>query len=300
MCKDMDKSCIHCFYIHMPNRMHFTISQKVSDVFDLYTQLHDIRISLFSPDGELVYPDAVGRPNCRHCALLREQLALDSRCRALDRKMMQASLDHGDMVAYTCHAGMREATAPIFIGGELAGYVMLGQFRSEAAPAVSPYAARWQEEQGSTALQHEYERTAVFPEDKIETLLSMFRHLLEFIIESHLIRHRDYDLLNPVIERIHRHPETELSLQEAGRLMGRSPSTVTRLFRRVTGSSFKQYQTTFKMKQAATLLIQTPSRPVAEIARQLGYDDPLYFSRAFRRHYGCAPTQYRVLNPEAG
>jgi AraC-like DNA-binding protein len=300
MCKDMDIMRINCFYIHMPDHMHFTISQKVAEVFDLYTQLHDIRISLFSPEGELVYPDSVGRPNCRHCTMLRETLGLDSRCRALDRKMMQASLNKGGMVSYTCHAGMREAAAPIFIGHELAGYVMLGQFRSEAAPAVSPYALRWQEEQATPALQEAYEETAVFPEEKVETLLSMFRHLLEFIMESHLIRHKDYDLLAPVMERIHRHPEQELTLQAAARLAGRSSSTVTRLFHKVAGCSFKQYQTAFRMEQAASMLLEWPHRPVAEIARQLGYEDPLYFSRVFHRHAGSSPSRYRFRNRTDG
>ena len=30
----------------------------------------------------------------------------------------------------------------------------------------------------------------------------------------------------------------------------------------------------------------------AQIARQLGYDDPAYFSRAFKRVMGASPSQY--------
>jgi AraC-like DNA-binding protein len=273
--------------------MHHTISQKVSDIFDLYTELHDIRISLFSPDGTLIYPDAVGRPNCRHCTLLRDVLQLDSRCRALDHRMMQVALGRRDMVSYTCHAGMREATSPIFVEGELAGYVMLGQFRSEAAPAATPYAAMWQEAQGNQALQAAYEQTAVFPEEKIKTMLSMFRHLLEFIVGDRLIHHKDYDMIQPVISQIHDCSGAETTLETAARLVGRSPSTVTRLFKKVTGKSFKQYQTAYRMQQAASQLENLPNRPVADIAQMVGYADPLYFSRAFHKQYGCSPSEYR-------
>ncbi|MBN2164042.1 MAG: PocR ligand-binding domain-containing protein [Pontiellaceae bacterium] len=289
----MDKKGVMCFYVHMSSSMHYTISSKVSEIFDLYTQLHDIRISLFSPTGDLIYPDRVGRPNCRHCIMLRQTLGMDSSCRELDRKMMQTSLQRGGMVTYTCHAGMREAAAPVFVGRELAGYVMLGQFRSEAAPERSPYADQWAEQQGNGELQLEYEQTAMFPEDKIETLLSMFRHLMEFIMESHLIQHKDYDLLEPVIEQIHAHPESDISLADAARLAGRSSSAVTRIFKRVTGRSFKQYQTDRRMEQAALMLRNSPSRPVADIGVALGYEDPLYFSRVFRKRYGCAPSAYR-------
>lgn len=273
--------------------MHHIISQKVAEIFDLYTELHDIRISLFSPDGQLIYPDSVGRPNCRHCILLRDTLHMDSRCRQLDHRMMQTSLKRRDMVSYTCHAGMREAAAPVFVDGELAGYVMLGQFRSEAAPDISPYARQWEAEQGDNALQKAYEQTAVFPEQKIETLLSMFRHLLEFIIESQLIRHKDYDLIAPIMEQIHQNPGAVLTLESAAHVVGRSPSTVSRIFRKVTGYSFKRYQTVHRMERAAGLLQKMPNRPVLEIAQAVGYEDALYFSRAFRRFHGCSPTQYR-------
>lgn len=270
-----------------------TISQKVSEIFDLYTQLHDIRISLFNPDGKLIYPDTVGRPNCTYCSLLRDTLGLDSKCRDLDREMMKTALARRGLIAYTCHAGMREATTPVIVDDGLVGYVMLGQFRSEAAPEKSPYSKLWKKEQGDAVLQTAYEQTTIFPEEKIATLLDMFRHLLELIIGGRLIHHKDYDLVGPVIERIRKHPDRELSLADAARLAGCSSSTVSRLFRKVTGCSFKQYQVHHRLEQAAAQFQSTPSRTVAEIAHAVGYEDPLYFSRAFRKHFGCSPSEYR-------
>jgi AraC family transcriptional activator of pobA len=32
---------------------------------------------------------------------------------------------------------------------------------------------------------------------------------------------------------------------------------------------------------------------VAEVGYTLGFEDPAYFSRAFRRHYGQSPSEYR-------
>ena len=278
----------------MLESLHHTISQKVAEIFDLYTELHGIRITLFGPEGRLIYPDAVGRPNCQHCTMLRDTLGLDSKCRELDHKMMRTAFERQDMITYTCHAGMREATVPIIVEGELAGYVMLGQFRSEAAPSISLYSDRWKVEQGNNDLQRAYEKTAIFPEQKIETLLSMFRHLLEFIIGGQLIHHKDYDLIQPVIERIQKCPEQELSLEVASKLVGRSPSTVSRLFKKVTGRSFKQYQVNHRLELAAKHLKARPNCPVTEISQSVGYDDALYFSRVFRKKFNCSPSEYRL------
>jgi AraC-like DNA-binding protein len=39
---------------------------------------------------------------------------------------------------------------------------------------------------------------------------------------------------------------------------------------------------------------------VAEISRRVGYDDPLYFSKTFRRHVGSSPRQYRAQHAAPG
>ncbi len=218
---------------------------------------------------------------------------MDSLCRELDRKMMQVAFERKEMISYTCHAGMREATVPLMLNHELVGYVMLGQFRSEAAPEISPYSNHWKKEQGNMDLQIEFEQTPIFPEKKIITLLSMFRHMMELIIEGQLIRYKDYDLINPVIEYIHTHLEEKLDLDAASHMIGRSPSTVSRLFKKATGRSFKQYQVWFRLEQASKLLTSMPSCPVTEIAQAVGFDDPLYFSRVFHKHLGSSPSNYR-------
>ena len=277
----------------MLNTLTHTISQKVAEVFDIYTELHGARVSLFGSDKQILYPDEKGRPNCAYCRMLRETLGLDSRCRELDRQMMEAALQKNEMISYTCHAGMREAVAPLVVNNELAGFVMIGQFRSQAAPTVSPYAAHWEKEHGNRALQEAFSASTVFPEEKVEMLLAMLRQLLELIIGSQLIHHKDYDLIAPVIERIRQHPESSLSLKEAVQISGRSASTVSRLFKKITGQSFKQYQTGFRLERAAELLESMPNRPVAEIAQATGFEDQFYFSRQFRKHTGSSPSDYR-------
>ncbi len=207
--------------------------------------------------------------------------------------MMQVAFEQNDMISYTCHAGMREATAPLIVEEELVGFVMLGQFRSQAAPAVSPYAEEWRLKQNNDELQREFENTQTFPEEKIEALLSMFRHMLVLIMSGQLIHHKDYDLVQPIIEYIRANPHVTLSLEEAARMTGRSPSTVTRLFKKITGRSFKQYQVWFRLEKASTLLVTAPNRPITEIAQSIGFDDPLYFSRVFNKHVGTSPSEYR-------
>ena len=70
------------------------------------------------------------------------------------------------------------------------------------------------------------------------------------------------------------------------------PAQLSRALAHVTGRTTKQLITDRVMLEAARLLRFT-DLTVGEIAYRAGFDDQLYFSRAFKRQYGDAPMTYR-------
>ncbi|MCK5156707.1 MAG: AraC family transcriptional regulator [Spirochaetales bacterium] len=42
-------------------------------------------------------------------------------------------------------------------------------------------------------------------------------------------------------------------------------------------------------------MVENPEETIKKTAYQLGFSDPLYFSRAFRKYFGCSPTAYREI-----
>ena len=67
---------------------------------------------------------------------------------------------------------------------------------------------------------------------------------------------------------------------------------MSELFSKDTGMSIKSYLTEKRMQWAA-LMLQEPERSVKNIAASCGFDDSLYFSRAFSKYFGVSPQQYR-------
>jgi transcriptional regulator GlxA family with amidase domain len=63
-------------------------------------------------------------------------------------------------------------------------------------------------------------------------------------------------------------------------------------FRELTGDSPKNYLMRLRI-QRATQLLDTTGESITDIARSVGYEDPLYFSRAFRRLHAVSPSGYR-------
>ncbi|HEX2221490.1 MAG TPA: AraC family transcriptional regulator, partial [Candidatus Limnocylindria bacterium] len=69
-------------------------------------------------------------------------------------------------------------------------------------------------------------------------------------------------------------------------------SALSKALVQATGRTTKEHITERRLLEAARLLRFT-ELSVGEIAYRAGYTDQLYFSRAFRRRYGTAPTDYR-------
>lgn len=77
--------------------------------------------------------------------------------------------------------------------------------------------------------------------------------------------------------------------------VARSIATSRRQLQRVFGernTSFRAELQRVRMTKASELLHENET-PVSAVARSVGYRQPAQFSKAFRRHHGCAPSEMR-------
>ena len=61
----------------------------------------------------------------------------------------------------------------------------------------------------------------------------------------------------------------------------------------ITGKTPKEYIRDIRMARAAELLKQGGAISISEVAYQVGFSDPLYFSRCFKQHFGMTPSKYQ-------
>ena len=73
---------------------------------------------------------------------------------------------------------------------------------------------------------------------------------------------------------------------------GITSSHFIRSFKSIYGITPNEYRQNYRISQA-TNLIKMTNLTVREIAEQCGFDDPFYFSRAFKKHVGVSPSKYR-------
>ena len=101
------------------------------------------------------------------------------------------------------------------------------------------------------------------------------------------------DRVLAVIEHIGRHLTDPLTIADLASVANLSASRLGHLFAEQVGSSPQQFVQARRIGMAKQLLDLT-NRPIADIAAEVGYPDPLYFSTRFRRQVGLSPSSYRL------
>jgi two-component system, response regulator YesN len=86
--------------------------------------------------------------------------------------------------------------------------------------------------------------------------------------------------------------EPELSLNEVASQVNLSASHFSAVFSQETCQTFKECLTEIRIKKAKQLLCSTSLRS-SDIAYQVGYNDPHYFSSVFKKNTGLSPIEFR-------
>ena len=92
--------------------------------------------------------------------------------------------------------------------------------------------------------------------------------------------------------------DSSLNLQELAESVNLSTYHFARTFKKLTGQSPMHFFTQLRLQQACHLL-DTTRQPIKQIASAVGYTDPQYFSRIFRRTIGMTPHAYRKWSAPA-
>jgi AraC family transcriptional regulator len=82
-----------------------------------------------------------------------------------------------------------------------------------------------------------------------------------------------------------------IRLSHVGRAVGASPTYLTDLFRRVEGIPLHRYVARLRLARA---LVELPdAEDLSTLALDVGFSSHSHFSAAFRRAFGCTPSQFR-------
>ena len=267
------------------------LDDNLQKIFDHFSSILDIRILFYSPTGEIIKV-GLNRPNSNYCSLIQKELKGRQRCLELDDEKRNEAAAAKKTICYTCHAGLKESITPIYSDNILLGFIGFGQFRTEEQIPAG-IKETWKTREDSEQLEAEYMSLPLFPPEKLDHILGLFSIIINHIVTHRLVTMKGDLLIFKIISWLKENIHLPLSLTETAEKFDRSESTISHLFNRKTGMSFKKNLILMKLEKAEEYLERYPDIKISEVAVKTGYEDPLYFSRLFRKYRGISPREYQ-------
>ncbi|SES72657.1 two-component system, response regulator YesN [Salinibacillus kushneri] len=104
--------------------------------------------------------------------------------------------------------------------------------------------------------------------------------------------HQSYRYIERAKEYIEEHYQNPISLEEVAQHVELSSNYFSNMFKEETGQTFVDYMTDIRLERAKQLLKEN-AFSLKEISFKVGYKDPNYFSRVFKKHEHLSPKQFQ-------
>jgi two-component system, response regulator YesN len=104
---------------------------------------------------------------------------------------------------------------------------------------------------------------------------------------------REEDLVKAIKIYLQENYRLPYSLEKLAASFGCKAAYLLRLYNKVTGSTPTQELIKLRIEKSKRLLVGHPNLEIKQVASAIGYEDPLYFSRLFKRETGLSPTVFR-------
>lgn len=121
-----------------------------------------------------------------------------------------------------------------------------------------------------------------------ETLIKKIKHINGEIISDNIQKN-----LSKIINYIDSHyRDNDLSLELLAEKVDISVSYISAILKKEKNTTFVKYLTTLRMEKAKELL-KNPNMKIVDIAENIGFSEPYYFSHSFKKYQGVSPKEYR-------
>jgi len=106
------------------------------------------------------------------------------------------------------------------------------------------------------------------------------------------LAHTRYSVVEKIQHFVQKQLGNQITLQDIAGELHMHPVYISQVYKAGTGENLSDYIVRLKMEKAASLLKNTSDKNY-EIALKLGYQNPNYFIKVFKKYYGMTPQQFR-------
>lgn len=273
--------------------MSVTEMQKLSELLKSVHDLTGMKVAVYNLAQEelIAYPDQAS-DICR--SVCRRETTLQACKKSMDA-CYEACRQQQAAQTIQCPGGLMQIIVPVIGGSSVIGYILLGQFvREQDRSFFVQQLTRLCQNHGLTEKQGlELASHVPYCNDvQIRSASRIMDMTASYLVYTGLLYPGQTPLRQTILEYIGKNLSADLSVQALCQRFSVSKSELYRLTRQQASSGIAAYVRQKRFAKACELLHHT-RKPIWQIAEEVGYDNPDYFLRAFKRELGVSAGKYR-------
>jgi len=253
--------------------LHYLTGNKSYHLLrQLINTFYGFDLELLTLEGDFIEPPSKS-PQSDIPRFIEYNQSASSR-RFSDSDLLQEIQTSGQAVITECkEQGYKQLFVPVLQKKDVVGFVFVS------------------EDKNVRLTDSEIKITMEFLTDYIHLLVKTDLEFIEYFQNKDMTHQQCviHDVINYVQEH---YQETHLTLRDIASWRGISYHYLSSLFKKEIKMPFKTYLTHVRLERAAHLL-QSRHVSVGQVAHECGFEDPGYFSKAFKRRTGLSPLAYR-------
>lgn len=118
--------------------------------------------------------------------------------------------------------------------------------------------------------------------------------LLDIMKDTYLLHYNrlEADTIHQIKQYIFEHSHEDISLDALGKKVRLSPIYISKMFKEKLGINYIDFLTECRIEKAKKLM-SCPEKSIKEISFEVGYHEPNYFSKVFKKMCAISPKDYR-------
>ncbi len=114
--------------------------------------------------------------------------------------------------------------------------------------------------------------------------------------KNNILKYRN--VIMEVLDYVRKNSNKKIYIEDACKITKMTSSYFSYVFKQLTGQTFIEYLRSFKIANAKEMLLNSDKK-ISEISSEIGFDDPAYFDRVFKKEVGITPKQFRLVYNQA-
>ena len=264
---------------------------EINNILREFHKISGFRISIHDTEFNELY--AYPQKLSPYCAAIQTDTYNKKECIKNDRFIFEKVKSSGEIEVCRCAHGLYEAVAPIYHYDILSGFLMMGQVCDNKSKN-----ARFLIGSLNRVVKDEQKAGEIFssirevPDELFDSYIMIMRVIAEYVTQTNRLFFGNGNQAELVMKYMKQNYASKITLDTLSEKFSRSQSMLAKCFKKQYGTTIMNALMEIRLKKAAEHL-KNGRLSIKEVAAECGFSEQNYFSKAFSKKYGCAPSEYR-------